>query len=50
MKLINKIPDEPTRMEIKNQVKGDFLRYRNVEDVSKMEYLIVTGRKQLKNL
>lgn len=50
MKLISKIPDHNTQNEIKVQVKNDYMRYRDIEDLEKMEYLIVTGRKQLKML
>lgn len=50
MKTIAKIPDQETQSEIKSQVKNDFIKYRQIEDLSQMEYLIVTGRKQLKQL
>lgn len=50
MKIIAKIPDQETQSEIKSQVKNDFIKYRQIEDLSQMEYLIVTGRKQLKQL
>lgn len=49
-KTIATIPDQSTRGEIRNQVRGDFEKYRHVEEPQKMEYLIVTGRAQLKQL
>lgn len=36
MKLISKIPDQNTQNEIKVQVKNDYTKYRNIEDVEKM--------------
>lgn len=46
-KIISKIGDSQTRGELYGQVRGEFERYRNIEDTNKIEYLIVTGRKQL---
>lgn len=47
MKLIQKIPDNQTKRDLHTQVRDEFNRYRNIDDTNKMEYLIVTGRKQL---
>lgn len=49
-KAIVKIPDERTREEIRTQVRDEFEKHRRVEDEKKMEYLIVTGKKQLSTL
>jgi hypothetical protein len=50
IKVISKIPDHQTKDELHNQVRSEFERYRNIEETNKMEYLIVTGRKQLGKL
>lgn len=48
-KAIGRAP-EGSREELRQQVRMEFERYRGVEDAHKMEYLIVTGRKQLAQL
>jgi hypothetical protein len=50
MKAVSRIADEPTREDVRARVKNEYQRYRSVEDPSKMEYLITTGRSQLKML
>jgi hypothetical protein len=50
MKAASKISDEATREDVRTRVKTEYQKYRNVEDVAQMEYLIVTGRAQLKML
>ena len=50
MKIIYRIDDQSLREDVKRQVKSDYEKYRNVEDLHQLEYLIVTGRKQLKML
>ena len=50
MKSISKIQDRQLQAEIHGQVKNEYEKYRNVEDVEVLEYLLVTGRKQLKML
>jgi hypothetical protein len=47
IKSIAKAPDAQTKSELHQQVRGEFERYRGVTDTHKMEYLIVTGKKQL---
>ena len=50
MKSIRRIQDKQLQTEIHTQVKNEYEKYRNVEDVERLEYLLVTGRKQLKML
>ena len=50
LKTIRRIPDASTKSEILTQLKGEYHKYRNVNDLNQMEYLIVTGRKQLQQL
>ena len=50
LKTIRRIPDASTKSEILTQLKGEYQKYRNVNDLNQMEYLIVTGRKQLQQL
>lgn len=47
MKIISKIPDKQTKDQLYNQIRGEFVKYKDIDDVNKIEYLIVTGRKQL---
>jgi hypothetical protein len=36
MKVIAKIPDASTKEELRNNVRGDFERYRHIEDTNKI--------------
>lgn len=47
IRAITKVPDRQTKSELHQQVRGEFERYRGITDTHKMEYLIVTGKKQL---
>ena len=40
MKLISKIPDHNTQNEIKVQVKNDYMRYRDIEDLEKAKGML----------
>lgn len=44
------IRDATTRKDVEQQVRSEFERYRGESDLKKIEYLVVTGRKQLSML
>ena len=46
----NKIENEKIRREMRNFARDEFDRYRNVEDLDHIRYLLSTGKEQLKSM
>ncbi|KAF2206638.1 hypothetical protein CERZMDRAFT_52728 [Cercospora zeae-maydis SCOH1-5] len=48
---INKIPPSmPTRREMRDYARYEFERYRNVDDLQHIRYLVSTGKTQLDSM
>jgi hypothetical protein len=46
----NKINQEDTRLEMRNFAREEFERYRNIDDLEHIRYLVSTGKEQLKSM
>ncbi|KAL5359172.1 complex 1 protein-domain-containing protein [Aspergillus floccosus] len=44
VRALNKIPDSPTRSELRNYARDEFERHRDVTDVQHIRYLLSTGK------
>ncbi|KAL3450132.1 complex 1 protein-domain-containing protein [Aspergillus insuetus] len=46
VRALNKIPNSPTRSELRDYARQEFERHRNVTDLQHIRYLISTGKSE----
>ena len=46
----NKVPEVQTRGELRSFAREEFERYRHVDDLAHIRYLLSTGKEQLKSM
>ncbi|KAL3474669.1 complex 1 protein-domain-containing protein [Aspergillus californicus] len=46
VRALNKIPDSPTRQELRDYARYEFERHRNVTDLQHIRYLMSTGKSE----